>query len=129
MAYGVNVIDLFSREPDTEIDYLGHPLTASTVGFMLTGLLPADVAKLPGRGDRERVRWTEAERRASTRLDVLPGQVVIAARTLWGRSLDEERDARVDKMPDAGDARALRGHVTRQLTQELGMHLEKGAAK
>lgn len=68
----------------------------------------------------------EAEQRAAraltTRLrrNIDPSTVVAAARRLWdGRSLTEERDRRLAKMPGAGEQRVRRGHVTRELLDEL----------
>jgi len=66
----------------------------------------------------------EAEMKAARRLKLDdPVLLAVAAQALWNRSFTEERDARV-----AGAARtdatprsvqALRGHVTRQLIQEI----------
>jgi transcriptional regulator with XRE-family HTH domain len=65
----------------------------------------------------------EADAKAARSLGVTPRQVTLAAHRLWGRSLTEERDARVlDRISDRASARtrqALRGHVTRTLIDEL----------
>ncbi|HET6809820.1 MAG TPA: helix-turn-helix transcriptional regulator [Acidimicrobiales bacterium] len=86
--------------------------------------------------------YREAERKMARRLGVSVDDVVEASRELWqGRSLTEERDARVAAAASAvrqpggtiaaGRAlyrsrQALRGHVTRALTAELALRLEKG---
>jgi transcriptional regulator with XRE-family HTH domain len=67
----------------------------------------------------------EAEQRAAHKLRVHPVVVVTHARLRWGRSLTEERDARVG--PATGDRRATqarRGWVTRELVAELEQALK-----
>lgn len=71
----------------------------------------------------------EAEQKAGRRLGV-PARVVMgAALNLWGRSLAEERDARVaESAPAEAGARslqALRAHATRALLAELEPLVEK----
>jgi transcriptional regulator with XRE-family HTH domain len=65
----------------------------------------------------------DAERKVARRLGVAPGRVSVAAYQRWGRSLTEERDARVAELvsPRANmrTIQALRGHVTRALMDEL----------
>lgn len=66
---------------------------------------------------------SEAVKRAAERLDVLPVTTALLSHGLWGRGLVEERDARVAERADADaderSLRTLRGHVTRDLTDEL----------
>jgi transcriptional regulator with XRE-family HTH domain len=71
----------------------------------------------------ERDAKGDAELRTGRRLHVDATWVALAALRVWGHSLSEERDIRVAAGPD-GDRRALRGHVTRQLTDELAPILE-----
>jgi hypothetical protein len=87
----------------------------------------SSVAKLVANIDLDVYR--AAERHAARRLRVKAETVVTAAQARWGRSLTDERDARVSE----GEARlsaalrddvarrrqALRGHVTRALLEEL----------
>jgi transcriptional regulator with XRE-family HTH domain len=66
----------------------------------------------------------DAEMKAARKLHLDDAvEVAFAALRLWGRSLTEERDARVSAMapPDASPRtlQALRGHITRQLLEEL----------
>jgi hypothetical protein len=66
----------------------------------------------------------ETERKAARTLHVDdPAEVAVAALRLWGRSLTQERDARVvdAAAPDASPRtlQALRGHVTRHLLEEI----------
>ncbi|MBB5075838.1 helix-turn-helix transcriptional regulator [Nonomuraea endophytica] len=65
----------------------------------------------------------EAEMKAAKRLDTTPHYVAYAARMTWGHGLTEERDTRLNRRPDTpADRRALqaaRGHVTRELINEL----------
>jgi transcriptional regulator with XRE-family HTH domain len=70
----------------------------------------------------------EAEQKAAKRLGVTPYEVAVTARRLWGRSLTAVRDARAAAAagdePGAESLRAVRGHVTRELLEELRAHLE-----
>ncbi len=63
----------------------------------------------------------EADIALAGRLGVPSGQVVDAALAIWGRSLTEERDARVSALGDleTGERQAHRGHITRELAQEI----------
>ncbi len=62
----------------------------------------------------------ETEKKAAKVLGVKPVDVAKAARRLWGVSLPEERDRRLESR-DASPRtiQALRGHVTRELLEEL----------
>ncbi len=70
----------------------------------------------------------ETERHAARVLDVEPGAVLIAAVRIWGHGLTEERDRRAaEQQPDdeaRGSRRTRRGHITRQLIEELRAELE-----
>ena len=65
----------------------------------------------------------EAEQKAARSLGVTSQTIAEAAFDLWGRSLTEERDAKVDKegpnLASARSVQALRGHVTRRLVSEI----------
>lgn len=67
----------------------------------------------------------------SLRLGVGPWDVVAAAQTLWGRSLLEEREARVQERAGAGanerTLQAVRGLVMRRLDKELTEAIQKAA--
>lgn len=73
-------------------------------------------------------RAAETERHAARVLDVEPGAVLIAAIRIWGHGLTEERDRRAaEQQPDdeaRGSRRTRRGHITRQLIEELRTELE-----
>jgi transcriptional regulator with XRE-family HTH domain len=69
----------------------------------------------------------DAEQVAARKLGVTPQEVAEAARWLWGRSLTAVRDSRAAAAGDelgAESLRAVRGHVTRELVEELRAHLE-----
>lgn len=69
----------------------------------------------------------DAERKAARRLGVTTEAIVNAARRLWGRTLTKERDTRVKDSKGTDSARslqALRGHVTRELLDELQQGLK-----
>ncbi|WP_163548369.1 helix-turn-helix transcriptional regulator [Candidatus Frankia nodulisporulans] len=72
---------------------------------------------------------SEAEARVARRLGVPPMVVTELALRLWGCSLNEQRDQIVAQRSDAGDdldrLRALRGGVTRALTEELAQELRQ----
>jgi len=82
-------------------------------------LQPSDMIK----ADRE--ASGEAERKAGYRLSASPLDVAVAARSLWGRSLSDERDARAK--PDASPQ--ARGRITRQLLDELKPVLKEGGRR
>ena len=67
-----------------------------------------------------------AERHAARRLSVSADAVALASLILWGHGLTEERDRRVEaRAPADGASRVARGHVTRQLLQELRTQLDR----
>ena len=74
---------------------------------------------------------TEAEAHAAARLDAEPAQLKFAALALWGRSFEEERDARAggdaDLQPRTLAAR--RGHATRVMLGELRAFLTGAEGK
>lgn len=65
----------------------------------------------------------EAEQKAARKLGVTPQTIAEESFIRWGRSLTEERDARVDqeglRPRSARSLQALRGHITRQLLGEI----------
>jgi len=74
--------------------------------------------------------YTQAELKAAATLGTSPVLLAVTARRLWGRSLTEERDRRVDEHMQRSEAeggpelaraglQALRGHITRELYAEL----------
>ena len=69
---------------------------------------------------------SEAEQKAARKLGVTTRELREASLSLFGRFMDAERDARTDAKhhPDSARTRqAVRGHVTRQIQQELAEHL------
>ena len=121
---------LFGRTSPTVTRVEGATLGSTA---QLLRLVSAWVARLPALRVGRRmstgatVRVTaeallDAERKASRRLKVKPAELVAMAYRLWGRTLSEERDHRVQVRAGSGDASALRahrGHVTRALVEEL----------
>jgi transcriptional regulator with XRE-family HTH domain len=67
----------------------------------------------------------EAERKAGYRFGCEPLDVALAARSLWGRSLSDERNARAQP----GASPQARGRITRQLLDELERVLNKGGPR
>jgi hypothetical protein len=65
----------------------------------------------------------EAENRLARRLGIAPIRVIAAAASLWGRSLTEERDAR---LADGGGPAAV---VARRLTAELTARIDEAARR
>ena len=67
----------------------------------------------------------ESERKAAAKLGITPERVAQTARRVWGVGLTEERERRVAGAGARGDTlRALRGHVTRELLEELAPEIE-----
>lgn len=82
--------------------------------------------------DVEQASAGEAEQKAAPRLGISPMDISVLAFRLWGRSLTEERDARVaERTKDTSPrtVQALRGHATRRLLDELGTEREKRRKK
>jgi transcriptional regulator with XRE-family HTH domain len=75
----------------------------------------------------------EAEQKAARKLHMDALDLATAAQRRWGRSLTEERDARVKDSAPADlsprSRQALRGRVTRQLLEELAPVFNRAAAK
>ncbi len=65
----------------------------------------------------------EAERHAANRLGLAPDEIVRRSYDLWGRTLSDERDGRYGaRAPTDASSRqraTLRGHITRELLDEL----------
>ena len=75
-----------------------------------------------------------AEQKAAASLGITPTQVQELAERAWNRDLTTERDARVserteDKEVSARSLQALRGHVTRELLNELRRHIKQKRGK
>ena len=72
---------------------------------------------------------SEAVRHAAKRLEVEPGTVSRVAERLWRRNFSEEREHRVAERGGADAStrslQALRGHVSRELINELRCALEE----
>ncbi|MCB0996937.1 MAG: helix-turn-helix transcriptional regulator [Acidimicrobiales bacterium] len=65
----------------------------------------------------------EAEQKAARAVGLSPDSLALVAAGIWGRSLTEERDARLTARIDAGTAartkQAVRGHIKRELLGAL----------
>jgi transcriptional regulator with XRE-family HTH domain len=67
---------------------------------------------------------TEAEVNVAKVLDIDVRDLPALCFDVWGRSLYQERDARVEA-PGSGELAQRRGHITRQLINELRSHLNE----
>lgn len=96
-------------------------------------MLRAVKAVAPGTTPRELVAAEraagDAERIAARRLDLPFSVVVAAALATWGHGLTEERDTRAAQRAGPGaparTAQAARGHITRELYNELAPAIER----
>ena len=66
----------------------------------------------------------EAEQKAARKLGVTPQTIAQAAYDRWGRSLTDQRNLQVEQLEwvdgtSARQVQALRGHVTRELLDEI----------
>jgi hypothetical protein len=105
---------------------------AGTLRELLSGRVaahsPTPRSKTPSRMDRAVDSIGDAERHAARRLGATAVQINEAAARRWGRSLADERDARVAERatdPSPRQLQALRGHVTRVLLGELALDLRR----
>jgi hypothetical protein len=140
---GGRALGLWELLPDTDedIDLTG----AGEVGVpvrIVRGLFqpPAQAAApSPAVPKRRRPGIGEAERKAARQFSVTPATIMRAARTLWGMTLTQRRDLLVSKRTDPmlrldpAEARtpgwsrrlqAIRGHVTRELLEQLRPRLK-----
>jgi transcriptional regulator with XRE-family HTH domain len=72
-------------------------------------------------------RHGEAELKAAQALKISVEEVAAFALRCWERSLTDERDARAETSRDSAlDLRAVRGHLTRELRDELRKEISEG---
>jgi transcriptional regulator with XRE-family HTH domain len=102
--------------------FAGDPFRVDVRRHIAIAVEDTDEAELASRGD--------TEQNVAARLGSDPLRVSELAFERWGRSLTDERDARVDDLaPKRATSRtlqALRGHVTRKLQDELRPALKEG---
>jgi transcriptional regulator with XRE-family HTH domain len=108
------------KEDEPGMIRLGDGAAAAGVDIraVLTGQNPAD---LLGPVLTQEPLHSDVEMHAARRLGVAPAEVRTMARRLWGRTLIEEREARLDQEAShaAGPAKGRRGHITRALLREI----------
>lgn len=128
---GVPLKDLMGQEGEVELPSgsvrIAH-LWPSLCGDQRWAMEVAQEAGL--RGGVEGWVHNEAAVKVGRRLGIRPDLVDLFARDLWGLTLAEERDRRVGPPADGESGRALqarRGHVTRQLVEDLRSHMRDGA--
>lgn len=71
----------------------------------------------------------ETEKRVGSNLGVDARRVSVVAVSLWGHSLTAERDRRLREMAaglEGRSAQTLKGHITREITEELRDQIGKG---
>jgi Helix-turn-helix len=125
--------------PETAEEVMVGPLSfpARVVRAFLGGREIGGPPPPPPRASRrvllEQEALGTAEMKAARRLGVSAGAIVQAARRLWGQSLAAERDQRMAQQPDMPTSprslQALRGHVTRELLDELRPVVKGGTRK
>ena len=103
-------------------------VTWRTIGEALLATSRSIVSRFKQSAEPVAPRPQEAEQKAAKRLGVTADDIMAGALYLWGRTLSAERDARAEKQAtdDASPRRlqAIRGHVTRDLLNELRPVLE-----
>lgn len=117
-----------NREPVVALPHLDAPVTL----WWEQVVAPANMLMRSSKGRMPtETEWRIAEVFGIATRDDFQ-DIATAALELWGRSLLDERDARVDaELLDKPDASltALRGHATRALTAELRPVLDRRRAK
>lgn len=121
-AFDVSVSALFSGAGHVKLSPLNRQTRAGVQQMLSTTATWRDLSN----ADKpETMRFTvdavEADVALADRLDVSTRRVVEAAVRLWGQSLTEERDRRVAALGDLdpGERQAHRGHITRELGQQV----------
>jgi len=131
------LVDFLPEEGDLEISK-SCILPASTLQNVAKGddhAILTSTLSVPRGADEEIFDEAlgDAEEKAARRLKVSAVDVAKAARELWGESLTEKRDREVAaKLGDVSSPRtlqAVRGHVTRALTNVLSSRLVKSSSK
>lgn len=144
-AYETSLTDLLAGEAELDessrhrVSVVRQEWPPIALFWLTAGRLPED-----GEGTFQKFALqepTEAERRVAKQLEVEPGVLHATAKLLWGRSLDDERDHRLNLRAahsgraqhvtgpgtlaaSGGGSRGERGHVTRQLIEELRLELK-----
>lgn len=127
-ALDVPPADLFAGDGRVRLSALGRQSRAG----LRRQLAGPDWRKLPPEDQPEVMRFTkaavEADGALADRLGVPTNAVVEIAAKLWGRSLTEERDRRVSALGEMepNERQAHRGHITRELAQEIERLVEGG---
>ena len=143
-AFGVEMADFFAGDGDVQLSARACQPRAglraalrgaaqSPDAFILQNEIQVDaqdtttaVAALESFKRRDRSIPIEADEALAGRLGVRVGDVLRAAEALWGRSLTEERDRRTATLGDldAAGRAAHRGHITRELAQQVEQRLD-----
>lgn len=135
-CFGIALADLFEGDGAVELDEgvsidldaLRQALNGATVGSEDVPLALTGDAVDRALDGAVRVTPVELDVRTARRFELDVDQVTEAARGLWGRTMTEEREARVDERTEgelpARSLQAVRGHVSRELLDEIRPHLE-----
>jgi transcriptional regulator with XRE-family HTH domain len=122
---GATISDLMAGDGKVALTRRGRPHREAT----LVALRNVGLAETMPRGEGIRgevaihLMTSDTERKAARKLGVAPERVTAAALGRWGHSLAAERDRRLKARakPGASDRsiQALRGHITRELLDEI----------
>jgi hypothetical protein len=120
--------------PERTVLQAGSPtvvVTAPPATITGSGGITAPVPTLSGSGavavrPLDVTIVTDAERKVARRLKTKPERVANAASALWGHSLDQERDRRIN---DPAATPQKRGRETRKLLHELRQAIRRKGAK
>jgi transcriptional regulator with XRE-family HTH domain len=132
---GARLLDVAELIPDENqvVDVApGLRLPLGTVRMLFGGRSQSGAQPVPRAAPPELEDAGAAERKAARTLGVSPHTVAVAAQTLWGHSLAEERDHRLGAPAQFLARRSLqarRGRVTRRLMQELAPIVRAGKSR
>ncbi|MFF3461011.1 helix-turn-helix domain-containing protein [Streptomyces sp. NPDC001984] len=131
----VQLSDLFAGDGDVLLtpraDFPQHAITVTREQLRAWLLGEKTWVRIDGsEGVRAVLHGTpaQADDALAKRLGIPTGDVVAAARRLWGRSLTQERDERVLQLGDLPieERQARQGHITRELSSDLSAWIAEG---
>jgi transcriptional regulator with XRE-family HTH domain len=143
LAFRVSITEFFEGDGDVMLAEHLTPLPREWVIAIMQGTYPPPEitqreATEREQGDVEQMFATidafkrgsdaiEADQALARRLKVSVEDVVAVARAMWGRTLTDERDARVVELGavETAERQARRGHITRELSQQIEAQLRE----
>lgn len=136
-TFNVELAELFEGDGDVELNQL-VTLSRAMIRDIIRGMASLEgskdwdpetrrdellhLARIRTAGEGTRFGAKEADQKLARRLDVPVRAVTEIALELWGKTLTDERDERLDELLGElplSERPARRGHITRELSQQI----------